>query len=173
LTFLALMIEGAVIDWAAIYLNTERGIATASAGIGLAAFMGAMAAARFTGDKLRTMFGAALIVRASSIGAACGLLLVALAPSFWVILVGFSLAGLGIGNIAPILFAAGGRLDPIMPARSIAAITTMGYSGFLVGPPVIGVIAGSLGFTYAFLLLACLSIFSAIIAIRLIRPHLG
>ena len=47
-------------------------------------------------------------------------------------------AGLGIGNIAPVLFAGGGRLEPEAPGRGIAAVTTLGYSGFLCGPPLIG-----------------------------------
>ena len=53
----------------------------------------------------------------------------------------FALAGLGVGNIAPVLFAGGGRAEPGAPGRGIAAVTTMGYSGFLLGPPIIGMAA--------------------------------
>ena len=56
-------------------------------------------------------------------------------------LAAFALAGLGLGNIAPVLFAGGGRLEPSAPGRGIAAVTSLGYSGFLAGPPLIGVVA--------------------------------
>ena len=56
-------------------------------------------------------------------------------------LVAFAIGGVGIGNVAPVLFAGGGRLEPDAPGRGIAAVTSMGYSGFLAGPPLIGIAA--------------------------------
>ena len=55
------------------------------------------------------------------------------------------MAGLGVGNIAPVLFAGGGRAEPQAPGRGIAAVTTLGYSGFLLGPPLIGMVADGTG----------------------------
>jgi MFS family permease len=173
LTFLALMVEGAVIDWAAIFMSLERGVPKGEAGWALAVFAGSMAVARFTGDMLRERFGAAAVVLWCSIGAALGMALAALVPSWPMLLAGFALAGLAIGNIAPILFAAGGYIDKANPARGIAAITTMGYAGFLVGPPVIGFVAETSNFASAFVLLGGLSLVCAFLAIRLVRPHLG
>ncbi len=54
---------------------------------------------------------------------------------------GFALGGIGIGNLAPVLFAGGGRLEPDAPGRGIAAVVSMGYAGFLAGPPIIGFVA--------------------------------
>jgi MFS family permease len=59
-------------------------------------------------------------------------------PSVPLSLLAFTIAGIGIGNVAPVLFAGGGRLEPDAPGRGIAAVTSMGYSGFLAGPPLIG-----------------------------------
>src|SRR6185436_7878195 len=59
-------------------------------------------------------------------------------PSPAAAIAAFAIAGLGIGNITPILFAGGGRLEPSAPGRGIAAVTTLGYLGFLAGPPLIG-----------------------------------
>jgi len=70
--------------------------------------------------------------------AATGTALALVVPSPYVALAAFVFAGLGIGNVAPILFAGGGRLEPDAPGRGIAAVTTLGYSGFLCGPPLIG-----------------------------------
>ena len=58
-------------------------------------------------------------------------------------------AGIGIGNAAPILFAGGGRLEPEAPGRGIAAVTTLGYAGFLAGPPLIGFVAEVTGLPVA------------------------
>jgi MFS family permease len=173
LTFLALMVEGAVIDWAAIFMSLERAVPKAEAGWALAVFAGSMAIARFTGDMLRERFGASTVVLWCSAGGALGMTLAATVPSWPVLLAGFVLAGLAIGNIAPILFAAGGYIDKANPARGIAAITTMGYAGFLVGPPVIGVVAEASSFMVAFIMLGALSLLAAFLAKRLVRPHLG
>jgi MFS family permease len=62
-------------------------------------------------------------------------------PSVPLSLIGFFVGGIGIGNVAPVLFAGGGRLEPDAPGRGIAAVTSMGYSGFLAGPPLIGILA--------------------------------
>ena len=64
-----------------------------------------------------------------------------LAPNLILAFVGYAAGGIGIGNIAPVLFAGGGRLEPDAPARGIAAVVSMGYAGFLAGPPVIGFVA--------------------------------
>ena len=173
LTFLALMLEGAIIDWAAIYLKAERGIVTAEAGYGLAVFAGAMALVRFTGDGFRARFGATRVVVVSAMMTAFGMILVGFATDFALLLGGFLLAGLGIGNIAPILFGAGGIVDKDRPARGIAAVTTMGYSGFLIGPPTIGLIAEYSAFSTAFLMLAGVGIVTAFAARPLIKPYLG
>jgi predicted MFS family arabinose efflux permease len=173
LAFLALMLEGAMVDWAAIYLKTERAVSPAIAGYGLAVFSGAMAIVRFGGDALRHRFGATAIVIASSLLAAAGMVLSALAPSLPLILAGFVCAGVGIGNVAPILFAAGGIVDKEAPARGIAAVTTLAYAGFLVGPPLIGLIAEYSAFSVAFVLLALMSVGTALVANRVLKPHLG
>jgi MFS family permease len=173
LAFLALMLEGAMVDWAAIYLKTDRGVSPANAGYGLAVFSGAMAFARFGGDSLRHRFGATTIVIVSSVLAAGGMVLGAIGPNLVLILAGFFLAGIGIGNVAPILFAAGGLVDKQMPARGIAAVTTMAYSGFLIGPPVIGIIAEYAAFSVAFVLLAAMALVTAFSANKVLRPHLG
>jgi hypothetical protein len=70
--------------------------------------------------------------------AAAGTAVALLIPSPEVAIAAFIVAGLGLGNIAPVLFAGGGRLEPDAPGRGIAAVTTLGYTGFLAGPPLIG-----------------------------------
>jgi MFS family permease len=101
-------------------------------------YQSGMAVARFTGDWLRLKVGAVRLVFVSALMAAAGTAVALAVPSPAVAIAAFIFAGLGIGNVAPILFAGGGRLEPDAPGRGIAAVTTLGYSGFLAGPPLIG-----------------------------------
>jgi MFS family permease len=138
LCFLALMIEGSILDWGAIYMREQFAIDAAFAAIAFGSYQGGMAIARFTGDYLRVKIGAVKLVFLSALLTAAGTAIAIIAPDPVMAIVAFAFAGLGIGNVAPVLFAGGGRLEPDAPGRGIAAVTTMGYSGFLAGPPLIG-----------------------------------
>ncbi len=149
LCFIALMGEGSVIDWAAIHLRDTYRVNDDAAGLGYAVFAGAMAATRFAGDGIRSRFGAVALVRASAWVTFVGMLGALVAPTAWGSVLCYGVAGLGIGNLAPVLFAGGGRREPANPARGIAAVTTLGYAGFLAGPPVIGFIGRAAGLSLA------------------------
>jgi hypothetical protein len=104
---------------------------------------------RFAGDALRLRFGAVRLVGWSAVALAGGLALVVAGPEPVLAIAAFAVAGLGVGNIAPVLFAGGGRAEPGAPGRGIAAVTTLGYSGFLIGPPLIGLVAEATGLRLA------------------------
>jgi MFS family permease len=141
LCFLVLLTEGAVLDWSAIQLREKFQLAVSTAGFGYASFSCAMAVSRFTGDSLRIRFGSMVLVRSSALLAAIGMAGATLSPYPFIAIVSYALAGLGIGNIAPVMFAGGGRVEPEAPGRGVAAVVTMGYSGFLAGPPLVGMVA--------------------------------
>ena len=100
-----------------------------------------MALARFAGDRLRGWVGAAILVRASAALAALGLGAGLAVGNEVAAIVGFACAGFGLANLVPVLFSAAGRLPGQSPGAGIAAVATMGYAGFLAGPPVIGFVA--------------------------------
>ncbi|MEO9168601.1 MAG: MFS transporter [Aestuariivirga sp.] len=141
LCFLALMIEGSISDWAAILMRQKFAIDAGYAAFGFAFYQTGMAATRFLGDVSRKRFGAVNLVVASAVLTALGTGAALLAPSPWLSFLAFALGGCGIGNVAPVLFAGGGRLEPAAPGRGIAAVVSMGYAGFLAGPPLIGFVA--------------------------------
>jgi MFS family permease len=149
LCFLALMIEGSILDWAAIMLRERYALEAGTAALAFGVYQGGMAVARLTGDKLRMMIGAVRLVSVSAWMAAIGTAVALFAPWPPVVFVGFIFAGLGIGNVAPVLFAGGGRLEPESPGHGIAAVTTLGYTGFLAGPPIIGFTAEFTGLQLA------------------------
>lgn len=152
--FFILMVEGAMGDWTAIYIEGLPHTTGALAAAGFAAFSLTMAIGRLTGDYLIHRTGKVMIVRYGILLSAAGLLLASLTTSAWMAITGFALVGIGLSNITPTLFGAGGNVEGIDAGRGIAAVTTSGYTGFLVGPPFIGFIADVTSLSVSFLLLA-------------------
>lgn len=146
--------EGAVMDWAAIYLGQELGADAFRAGLGFAFFAGAMAVMRFSGDMLRNRFGAVKTLQISGIAGASGLLIAAFSPGDTLALAGFALAGLGVANLAPVMYSAAGNHPGLPSGVAISAVTTVGYAGILVAPAVIGAIAEQVGFRFTYAALA-------------------
>ena len=142
--------EGAVLDWAAIFLQKDLGTSLAVAGLGYAAFSMMMAGMRFAGDSLRNRFGAVRTLQVSGLAGALGMGLAAAAPTGWVAIVGFAISGIGIANMVPILFSAAGNMPGLSPGAGIATVTMMGYSGILVAPSTIGFVAQHVGFRLTF-----------------------
>jgi predicted MFS family arabinose efflux permease len=158
LCFLVMMTEGGIADWGGIYLRHETGASTAAAAMAFTGFSLGMAVARLGGDVLNERLGAGRLLRGGmalvAIALGGALLIGEVVPA----VIGFALCGLGIANAVPLLFSAAGRLEP--PGPSLAAAFTLGYTGFIVGPPVIGVLSDQVGLpkTLSVLLLAALAV---------------
>jgi MFS family permease len=148
--------EGAVLDWAAIYLGRELGSDVFRAGLGFAFFSAAMAVMRFAGDSVRNRFGAVRTLRASGLIAAAGMLIAAAAPTDLAAIAGFFLSGLGIANMVPILFSAAGNYPGFAAGAAISTVTMVGYAGILVAPASIGFVAEAVGFRATYAALAVL-----------------
>jgi fucose permease len=148
--------EGAVLDWAALYLGRELGADIAVGGLAYAFFAGAMALMRFLGDGVRDRFGAAATMRMSGFIAAAGLLAGGLAPDAPLAIAAFAVCGLGIANMVPIAFSAAGNQPGLSPGAGIALVTLIGYSGILVAPSSIGFVADRIGFRITYVTLALL-----------------
>jgi fucose permease len=146
--------EGAVLDWAALYLKQELGADLATAGFAFALFSGAMAFMRFAGDGVRNRFGAVRTLRICGLLAATGMLAAALAPHPWFAIAAFAFAGLGIANMVPIAFSAGGNQPHMAPGTGMSVVTSMGYCGILVAPSAIGFAAEHIGFSVIFAILS-------------------
>lgn len=158
--------EGAVLDWAALYLSGTFGSDVSRAALGFAFFSAAMAVMRFAGDAVRNRFGAVRTLRVSAIVAAAGMMGGALAPTDTLVIASFFLAGLGIANTVPIMFSAAGNLPGLPTGAGIAAVTMFGYSGILVAPSTIGFVAEHVGFRFTYGALAVLLLVVAALAGR-------
>lgn len=155
---LSMVPEGAVLDWAAVYLREERGAGIATAGFAFAAFSAAMASMRFLGDRVRNRLGAVATLRLSSLVAAVGMGAAGLAPWPLMAVAGFAFCGLGIANMVPIAFSAAGNQPGIGTGAGMSVATTIGYSGILVAPTLIGFAAERAGFATVFLALAAMPV---------------
>ncbi|KPF45051.1 MFS transporter [Rhizobium sp. G187] len=133
--------EGTVLDWSALYLRNELNASTEMSGFAFAAFSFTMAICRFAGDFVRDRFGAVNTLRFCAIAAICGLVLAGQAGSVPFAMIGFALAGIGISNMVPIAFSAGGNIPGLAPGVGLSVVTTMGYSGILFAPSLIGFVA--------------------------------
>ena len=149
LSLVLFLAEGAMLDWSAVLLHEERGVALTRAGLGYSAFSVAMAIGRLLGDRITAALGPARIVRYGSLIAAAGLVLACALPWATTAMAGFVLVGVGASNIVPVLFSAAGRLPATTPGVAIASVTTFGYAGMLAGPAAIGVAAHALSLPLA------------------------
>lgn len=155
ITFLT---EGAMLDWSALLL-TDRGILpTAQAGIGYSVFAVAMTAGRLTGDAVVMRLGNRRTMFWGGILAIIGYIVLLTAPTAALALFGFLLIGLGASNTVPVLFRQAGAQTAMPPGLAIAAITTVGYAGVLIGPAGIGSVAQAIGLPGAFVVLTLMLI---------------
>lgn len=133
--------EGALADWSAVYLKSVVGAPDSIAAMGFAVFSLTMTGGRLLGDNLTMRFGAANLVRAGGGIAAVGLLLAILLPQTAPVLLGFAAVGAGLSIVVPLAFSAAGNVPNLPSGVGIAGVATIGYAGFLAGPPLIGLLA--------------------------------
>lgn len=145
LAALALLAEGAMGDWSAVYLRHWLLTSASVAALGFAAFQTTMAAGRFAGDRLASRCGDAALLRASAALAAGALAAALLVAHPLAALLGCAAVGLGLSNVIPILFRTAALVPGVAAAQGIAAVGSAGYLGFLGGPPLIGLAAEWIG----------------------------
>jgi MFS family permease len=171
--FLSMLIEGGMADWSGVFLATIAGASTAGAAVGYAAFSVLMVTGRLGGDWTIRRLGGALTLRLGAAAAAVGLALALSVPAPSTAIIGFALVGLGAANIVPLLFTVAARSGAAAPGAAIAMAATVGYAGFLLGPPAIGFAADHVGLRLALAILFAAAAFIAVFAARAVaaRPE--
>jgi fucose permease len=149
LVLCSFLAEGVMCDWSVLYLKQELTLSETHAGLGYALFAGAMAAGRFGTDALRKRCGEALLLRLGG-GLCSGAMAVALlARQPALAYAGIALAGLGLAPVVPILLKAATKVPGSTPAAAIASAASLGYAGFMAGPPLVGALANTFSLTAA------------------------
>ena len=162
--FFTLMAEGAAADWSAVYLSDSVGAGAAAAALGYTAFSLAMAASRVFGDRLNGRVGPVALARTGGLLAAAALTLVLATGSTAIALAGFAAMGAGLGVVVPVLFRAAGSTPGVSAAAGVAAVSTIGWLGFLAGPPAIGVTADAVGLRISLVIVVAATLGTALLA---------
>ena len=141
IAFCCMMGEGAIADWSTLYMKKIVLSPEYLYAYGLTAFAAMMTLGRVIGDRGRLRFGDQRMLIIGSVLSLAGIVLVLSLLGPYVVIVGFGIVGLGLANIVPIVYSLAGSMPGIKPGVGIAMATTIGYSGFMIGPPIIGFVA--------------------------------
>ncbi|TSD63462.1 MFS transporter [Inquilinus sp. KBS0705] len=166
IAFCSMICEGAMFDWSVIYFKKVVLATGAWMGAGYTAFMLTMATGRFIADWFAHRFGLKRTLQVSGLLTASGLLIAVLFPYLYTSLLGFLLVGFGVSSVVPLVYSAAGRSKTMSPGVALAAVSTIGFLGFLVGPPVIGFIAGIATLRGSFTLIAAMGICVTVVSTK-------
>lgn len=158
----AMLCEGAAADWSAVYLHESLGSSVAFAALGYAAFSVSMVVGRLTGDRLLARVSPRTVLPILAGVATVGMSAALVVGGPAVALVGFVTLGIGVALVIPAAFTAAGRLPGVHPGSAVAVVSSIGFVGFVAGPPVIGHLAEAVSLPVA---LALLPILTAVIAL--------
>ena len=171
IAFCSMMVEGAMFDWSGVYFMNVIHVNSDLTGIGYTTFMIAMAAMRFLADAFAGRFGLRRILQVSGMLATIGLLLAVILPLLVPSLLGFLLIGLGVSSVVPMVYSAAGKSKTMSAGMAITAVSSLGFMGFLIGPPLIGFIADASSLRGSFLALTIMSGAVVVISSLLRREH--
>jgi MFS family permease len=162
IAFGVLFCEGAIADWSAVYLREGLRSTPAVAATGFAVFSLLMAAGRLTGDALALRFGPAWVVRGGGALVALGIGVALVSDVPMIAIAGFGMIGAGLACSFPLVLSAAARTPGVAANTAIAAMATMGYTGFLIGPPLIGTLAEAVSLRGALGLLSLVGVLVAV-----------
>lgn len=157
LAFCGLLCEGAVSDWSAVLMHDVRRVSPGLVGMGYTAFALSMAAMRLFGDFATTRFGPRTTVQLAGATAVTGSAVIVFVPVAWASILGFAILGIGLAVVFPTVISVISHRES-RPAVAVSATSTVGYVGFLAGPPVIGYLAEATTLPAALLLLIVCSV---------------
>ncbi|NUY80542.1 MFS transporter [Flavobacterium sp. MAH-1] len=158
IAFCSMIIEGAMFDWSTIYFKKIVGAEKGWIGAGYTAGMCAMASGRFVADWFSHKFGLKRTLQISGLLSLSGCMIAVIFPILIPAMLGFLLIGAGISSVVPMVYSAAGKSETMQPGPAIAAVSTISFTGFLIGPPMIGFIAEASNLKISFLFLAAMAV---------------
>lgn len=158
--------EGTMFEWSTVYFRKIVQVPKELTILGYTSFMFTMAGGRFIGDWLATRLGTKHMLQWSGLIIASGLSLAILFPYIVSATAGFLLVGIGVSSVVPLVYGEAGRSKTFSPGVALAAVSTIGYLGFLAGPPMIGFIAEAASLRLSFAVIAVLGFCTSIIATK-------
>jgi hypothetical protein len=165
------LVEGAILDWSALLITGAGLVAVAQGGVGYIVFSIAMTAGRFGGDWVTSRIGDRAVLFWGGVVGVAGFVVLLTSSVAALGMVGFLLIGFGASNIVPVLFRLAGTQTVMPSGLAIAAVTTTGYAGILLGPAGMGFVAKLASLPIAFWLLGALLAFVPLCARIVTKPH--
>ena len=169
IAFACMICEGTMFDCSGIYFETIIKAPKELTRLGYIAFMSTMAGGRFVSDAFVTRFGVKRILQFSGIVILSGMLLIVGFPSIPIATIGFLLVGIGTSSVVPLVYSLAGRSKIIAPGIALTLVSSIGFLGFLFGPPLIGFIAQAANLRISFTLIAFLGLGTTLLAKRIGR----
>ena len=166
IAFCAMMCEGAMFDWSGVYFKKVIQADKAWVGAGYTAFMSTMALGRFGADWLAHRLGPKSVIQLCGLLTAVGLTIAVLLPMLPTALLGFLLVGFGTSAVVPLVYSAAGKSTHMSAGMALASVSTIGFFGFLLGPPVIGMVAGATSLRVSFAFVAFMGLCVSAVASR-------
>ncbi|HJV19599.1 MAG TPA: MFS transporter [Sediminibacterium sp.] len=164
IAFSCMACEGTMFDWSGVYFQKVVQAPKELTTLGYAAFMSTMAGGRFIGDRLVLKLGNKKMLECSGIVICTGLLLAVFFPNIVAATIGFLLVGIGVSSVVPLVYGQAGKQKTMLAGVALAAVSTIGFLGFLLGPPLIGFIAEAFGLQWSFSLIAILGLGTTLLA---------
>lgn len=156
--------EGTMFDWTGVYFKKVVHAPTSLIALGYVAFMSTMALGRFLGDGFTAKMGIQKMLQLSGGVIVLGLLLAVVFPNLPMATMGFLLVGGGVSSVVPLVYSSAGKSTRMQPGVALAAVSSIGFIGFLIGPPMIGFIAQQAGLRCSFALVALLGLGTSVVA---------
>lgn len=166
-TFGSMICEGCMYDWSGVYFDQVVGVPDNLIRLGYIVCMCTMTMGRFVADRLVTRFGAPVLIRVSGLLIFTGLWLAVLSPTLVAATVGCLIVGFGISSTVPVCYSMAGKADHISSGNAITIVSSIGYLGFVLGPPLIGFMAHTITLHYTFGAIGCIGALIAVMSFKL------
>lgn len=173
IAFCCMICEGAMFDWSGIYFQKVVKTEKEWIGVGYTAFMCTMAAGRFIADWVAHHIGFKKTVQASGLLIATGLAISVLFPYLASSVLGFLLVGFGVSSVVPLVYSEAGKSKRLSPGMALAAVSSIGFLGFVFGPPLIGIVSGIASLRISFVIIAVMGFCVSLMAGALPRQTSG
>ena len=168
-TFGSMICEGCMYDWSGVYFDQVVGVPDSMIRLGYIVCMCTMTMGRFVADRLVTRFGAPVLIRASGLLIFTGLWLAVLSPTPVAATAGCLIVGFGISSTVPVCYSMAGKAGHISSGNAITIVSSIGYLGFVLGPPLIGFMAHTITLRYTFGAIGCIGVLIAVMSFKLRR----
>lgn len=166
ISFAVMACEGTMYDWSNIYFQEAVHPPEKLIAAGYVIYMIAMSTGRFTGDSLVNRIGVPTMIKYSGILVLSGFMVAALLPHTISASLGFMMIGFGVSCVVPLVLRMATQKTSMSSGSAIAAVSTVGYMGFLVVPPLIGFLAEAAGLRWAFALMAMFGVLITVLILQ-------